>query len=136
MAPIPRAGAFECATGEYGELQVYDNDPYKAGELAASQKDGFAMISQPAGVMAYRDANAHTCHVTLPGTPATSLPSGRAETGPAQAYILADTYDPENVRVFPIEDGAQYEIRDYTIQIYVDDAGKTNNFVTGTLKVA
>ena len=115
----------DVTTGDYGELTVYDNDRYKVGLLSEEQHGGFMAMTRPAGAYAVRDADAHTCRVTLPDE--------SVEAGSSRRYVLVDTQNPDDVRVYPITNGAVYEIRDYTVNVSLDDQGKLNVYVTGNL---
>ena len=123
--PYHAPALMDITTGDYGELTVYDNDRYKVGVLAEEQRGGFMAMTRPAGAYAVRDADAHTCRATLPDK--------SIEAGSSRRYVLVDTLNPDDVRVYPITDGAVYEIRDYTVSISLDDQGKLNIYVRGNL---
>lgn len=125
------------ATGEVGELCVYDADPQNRAELAPVQQTGTFCAFQCAGVPAYRDTISHTSHAELPEggeplnpaffcRPCRALLAGTA----ARGYVLLDLYDLNAIRLFPIEDGAKYPIRDYTVSTQRSAEGSTVS-VTG-----
>lgn len=112
------------ATGEVGELQVYDPDPQQAGELAPIQGTGTFTFLRCAGLTGYRDTSRHISNFTLPKErepidPAHFCRSCRALlTGTSiDGYVLLDLYDLNRITPYPIVDGAQYTIRDYAVSI-------------------
>lgn len=112
------------ATGEVGELRVYDPDPQRVGELLPVQRTGTFAFQNCADLVGYRDTSKHVSHVTVPEEqepidPARFCRDCRALLTDAavEGYVLLDLYDRDRITVYPIEDGAQYTIRDYTVSI-------------------
>lgn len=89
------------ATGEIGELTVYDMDPLRPEELAAVQSVGTFSFLSCAGIMAGRDTGSHVCQAVVP----------------SKAFVLLDLFDIENVRTYSVCDGACYTIREYRVDI-------------------
>lgn len=112
------------ATGEVGELRVYDPDPRRGGELAPIQRTGTFSFLRCADLVGYRDTSRHVSHVILPEETEPVNPAyfcrncrtllvGTAAGG----YVLADLYDVGAIQMYPIADGAEYYIRDYMVSI-------------------
>ena len=52
-----------------------------------------------------------------------------------KGYVLADLYDLDSIQAFPIENGAEYEIRIYSITVSPGPSkGKHDVLVTGHLR--
>lgn len=112
------------ATGELCELRVYQPHPIHARELTEEQTGGFMAMMMHAGLVAWRDPDAHTCKTTI------SKPAGEMDTShfcrscrtqladsKELGFAVVDLYDPNGVHIYKIEDGAEYTIRDYTVMI-------------------
>lgn len=114
------------ATGEVGELAVYDPDSMQQGEIAETQRTGFMNFLMCAGVTALRDADTHTCRATLsapePLEPSHFCADCRAalETVGTEGWVLADLYAEEEMQLYTVTAGAEYTIRDYTVSITQD----------------
>ena len=148
--PLPRVvpepetcalcGGFRCHapclvrldTGEVGELRVYDPDTFHRWEISAVQQTGTLSLERCAGAPAVRDTCAHTCTAELTEKPGRlareyfcgdcrALLAGTADRG----YVLADLYDLEDIRIYPLYDGAEYSIRDYQVTVGREDGGDT-----------
>lgn len=126
------------ATGEIGELRVYDPHPDLPGELAPVQQTGTFSFLPCADMVGWRDTSKHVSHVTLPEEPepidparfcrdCRALLAGTAVEG----YVLLDLYDPDRITPYPIADGAQYTVRDYTVSI----SGGLDIYVAGNLHI-
>lgn len=131
------------ATGEAGELQVYDPDPLHRGELAAEQSTGTFSFISVAGLIGYRDTCEPGSNVTLPENREAIVPSHFCHdcrtilTGAAtEGYILADLYNLNQITVYAIEDNTAYTIRDYAVSISSqDESGNLSVHVTGLLSM-
>lgn len=115
------------ATGEMGELTAYDPHRTLVGEIAEHQQTGVMCFQPCAGFVAMRDADAHTCRLSIPKSqesiaPAYFCRSCRAVLAEAttRGYALLDLYDLDEIQAFPVEDGAVYDIRDYTVSVEWD----------------
>ncbi len=131
------------ATGEVGELRVYDPDPHHRNEIAKEQSTGTFCFLSVAGLTGYRDTCDHTSHVTLPKEKewmlidpsyfchsCRTLLADTATTG----YAVVDLYDLDNIMVYAIEKGAEYTIRDYSVSISTQNELKCLSInVTGLL---
>ena len=114
----------DLATGAVGELQVYDPDPQRPGELAGVQRTGTFSLGMCAGIVTRRDTSTQTCRADLPRKTAPMDPAHfcrrcralLAETA-TEGYLLADLYDLEYIQVYPIAPGQDYIIRDYTVSV-------------------
>ena len=113
------------STGQYGELQIYDNDPGYPGKLSDEQTlDEGVFYHIANGATASRAAKLRTnyahveknyeqidpslycfdCRVTL------------AQTA-VEGFVVLDLLDPDAAVVYEIKDGVEYTIRDYTVTI-------------------
>lgn len=111
-------------TGEVGELQVYDPDPVHRYEISAVQQTGTFSLAYCAGIRAARDTCTHTCSAELPedaGRIAQKYFCKNCRTLLTEAadrgYVLADLYDLENIRIYPVYDGANHSIREYEVSV-------------------
>lgn len=112
------------STGEIAELSVYQPHPSEIGEVSAELKKGYFSFSSGAGANIMQNPENEFCEATLPKdemiiTPAHFCYDCRriiAEID-KDGYVVADMYDPENVSVFKVWDGAKYEIRDYLVTV-------------------
>lgn len=97
-------------SGQVRELTVYTPDPNLPGEPAAEkdQQSGSTDFSYFKDILIIRDTNQHLCPAQL-------------SASSAGAYVLADLYDPENIRFYPVEPRSTYTIRDYEVSIYEEE---------------
>ena len=115
------------STGEIGALHVYHPNPVDMAELADEQPTGSYRAVYLCGAQGYYDW-CSSCFVQLPEQPDPMRPSlfcrdcrkTLNETA-IKGYAIVDYYDLQNIRIYPIVDGAEYIIRDYTVSIYSDD---------------
>lgn len=112
------------STGEVGEMVVYDPDLYLGGEIAEFQQTGTFSLVSCAGASGIRDADAHTCEVTIFEKAGLIDPSyfcGNCRTlltrTAVEGYVLADLYDLDHIQIYAVEEGAEYTIRDYTVSM-------------------
>lgn len=110
----------DLATGEVGELEIFEPHPTRVGEIAEEQRGGIFAFLPCVGQRAVQDQNARTCTVELPKNRAKMNPryfckSCRKLLAGMRGYVLADLYDLSNIRVYPIKDGAVEAIRGYTV---------------------
>lgn len=115
------------ATGEMDELTVYQPHHTLVGEIAEQQQTGFMCFQPCIGFVAIRNADVQTCRVSIPRSSEEIEPiyfcrSCRASLAEVttNGYALLDLYDLDVIKVFPVEDGAVYEIRDYTVSVEWD----------------
>lgn len=129
------------ATGEIGELRVYDPDPQRAGGLALIQQSDTFSLLPCADLVGYRDTGAHVSHVSVPEErepmdPAVFCRDCRALLAAAatEGYLLLDLYEEDGITLYPIADGAQYVIRDYAVSVSGrEGAGELEVNVAGLL---
>ena len=126
------------ATGEVGELAVYDPDPVQAGEIAATQTTGVMRWSFCAGLSAICNTDARTCSAILsepqPLDPSHFCEDCRAtlESVATDGYVLADLYAKDTMQLYPVTPGAEYTIRDYTVSITENaESNRSTVLVTG-----
>lgn len=116
------------STGEVGELVIYEPHHTLVGEIAEEQAGGTLVFFPCIGQRAVRDTDAETSAVELPESQERMKPkyfcrSCRNLLHGMRRYALVDLYDLNHIRVFSIADGAQYEIRDYSVCTAVNDQG-------------
>ena len=112
------------STGEVAELSVYEAHPTEPGEVSAELKKGYFSFFGEAGAQIMCNPDSEFCRATLPKDSGKLDPSyfcyecrrNIAELD-KDGYVIADMYDPENVSIFKIWNGAKYEIRDYLITV-------------------
>ena len=112
------------ANGEIAELSVYEPHPTEAGEVTAAVKKGYFTITTKADANIKRNHESELCEATLPKESERINPLYFcyecrrivAELD-REGYVLADLYDPGNVKAYKVWDGAKYEIRDYLVTI-------------------
>lgn len=112
------------STGVLGELTVYDPDRFREGEIAEHQQTGVMSLLHCGEFTALRDADAHNCHVYVPKSsevidPALFCQSCRAILAKVatDGYVLVDLYDLDSITAYSVADGANHEIRDYSVSI-------------------
>ena len=128
------------ATGEMGELRVYQNDMAHPGELSADQQDGYLQLLRYDGFTAMVDGG-HSSHVTLPKEQAAMKRSlychacrEMLSAVSTSGFVMLDLFVPDHVSVYPIKDGAEYEIRDYSIIVSDDEPSRLRVDVIGNLQ--
>lgn len=124
---------FNLVTGELGELTVYDPHPVLDGELAEEQQDVFIGFAFCAGAAVTRNPSNHIATA--------NVPSGACSINEAlfcceclemlvligaHGYAILDMYDPEALQAYPIVDGADYEMRCYSVRVHLD--GTSNRY--------
>ena len=112
------------ATGEVAELTIYDPHPTEIGEVTETQKKGHVSFYTGAGALIEQNSDQEYCKATLSNEEDPIEPGyfcyecrriiAELDTD-KKGYIIADMYDPEAVVVYPIWNGAKYEVRDYLV---------------------
>lgn len=116
------------STGQSWELEIYDNNPRRPWEVAEEQRwdDWVFRYLDNHATMSWSSVD-HT-NIAHIGDNLGKLNSSLfchdcrallAETA-SEGYVLLDMYDLENIQAFVIENGEDYEIRDYTVSICKD----------------
>lgn len=112
------------STGGVGELTVYEPHPLMEGELDEIQQTGTFQFITCAGLVGTRDTSTHTCRMPLPlktekmrnkyfCQDCRKLLSSVTDRG----FVLLDLYDLEQIKAYPIDNGAEYMVRDYKISV-------------------
>lgn len=121
--PIHAPALVNLATGEVGELAVYDPHPFKVAELNEYQQGGTFSFIYAAGINGYSDtANCET-HITIPINEneyeekyfckaCRKLISGHTENG----FLLLDLRTPESFSIFSLESDVIQTVRCYEVQ--------------------
>lgn len=115
----------DLATGEVGELEIYAPHPTLVGELAEEQPRGIFAFLPCVGLTAIQDQDAGTCTILLPDVQQKMNPrhfckACRVHLAGMKGYALIDLYDLKDIHAYPIEDGATYSIRGYTVSVKWD----------------
>ena len=112
------------STGEVAELSVYDPHPTELGEVSTELNKGYFSYYGGAGANIMRNQESELCRATLPKESGKINPANfcyecrRIITDlDKDGYIIADMYDPDNVTVYKVWNGAKYEIRDYLVTV-------------------
>lgn len=127
-------------TGQAGQIAVYDIGSEYLEEIEQFRETGFyTTFCNIIGCGAYTTTDAHssTSTLTIPKDANYIKPSlycldCRAKiakvidgTGiTAVGYVLADMYDLEHIHIYPIVDGAEYDIQGYTVKVSKDKENK------------
>lgn len=116
------------ATGEVGELRIYDLDPEREDSTVNSPAQTRSVFYFTAGVCAFCDENDNTCTAQLPektdpvtGTYFCRNCRAKLADIAAGGFVLADLYDLAHIRIYPVTPGAEYGIRNYTVRISQDE---------------
>ena len=111
------------ATGEIGELELYQPHYQKVGEIAEEQTGGTFSFIYLSGLQGIRLTDPWYIEVDVPmegGMKKQTSFCGKCRKlldEYEQGYVLLDLYDWENPVVYDFDDGATYEIRCYQIVI-------------------
>lgn len=127
-------------TGQAGEIRVYDIGSEYLNEIHQFRDTGFYTTFSfllDCVVDTTTQAHSSTSTVTLPEeakhiNPSLYCRDCRAKIGEAVedagitdvGYVLADMYDPKHTRIYPIADGAEYDIQGYTVKVSKDKENK------------
>ena len=114
------------STGQSWELEIYDNDPRRPWEVAEEQRwdDWVFRFLDENATMSWSSVD-HTNTVTIGDDlgkfdPANFCHNCRALLSETQSegYALLDLYDLDSIQAFPLKNGAEYAIRDYTVSVF------------------
>lgn len=124
-------GHFKChapcilnlATGEIGELELYQPHFQKVGEIAEEQSGGTFSFICPAGLQGIKLTDPWYVEIDIPM-------KGERKNNSffcnkcrellreyEQGYVLVDMYDLQNPVIYGFEDGGAYKIRCYQIKM-------------------
>lgn len=117
------------ATGEVGELTVYDPHPYQKDAFWIHPESGTFSFLECAGLQGYRDTARNQCRISIPATRQRIsrnhfCRSCRKQLAPysGQGYALADLYPPHDPTVFQITGSIRYSMRCYEITAVFEEA--------------
>ena len=116
------------STGTMRELEIYDRDPRRPWEVAEEQRWDdwvFTFIDGNATMSWSSEDHKNIAHIgekigkIAPALFCHDCRALLADTA-TEGYALLDLYDLENIQAYPVEVGAEYTIRDYTVSMYKD----------------
>lgn len=129
------------ATGEVGELAVYDPHPFKVAELNAYQQGGTFSFIYAAGLNGYSDTANWETHITIPiyeneyeenffRKSCRELINDQTEKG----FLLLDLRAPESFSILPLDSDVVQTVRCNEIQTK-KTLDEVMIIVRGTLKI-
>lgn len=120
--PYHAPALLNLATGEMGELTVYDPHPVNGKMLSEEQTTGTFSFLHCAGLIGYRNTANHLCSIDIPIDSNTYNPSHfclscreRLSSYADFGYVIVDTYKSGDPVILPITDSVKYELRCYSI---------------------
>ena len=129
------------ATGEVGELSVYDPHPFKVAELNEYQQGGTFSFIYAAGLNGYSDTANWETHITIPTNENEYEEKHFCKACRLQlkdyiqiGYALLDLRVPDSYTIIPINSAGNYLIRCYEIQTEINPF-EIEIIVLGTLKI-
>jgi hypothetical protein len=129
------------ATGEVGELTVYEPHPFKVAELNPYQQGGTFSFIYAAGLNGYSDTANWETHITIPTNEneyeekffckaCRKLISGHTENG----FLLLDLRSPESFSILSLESDVIQTVRCYEVQTK-QGWDEIETIVQGTLEI-
>ena len=117
------------STGQVGELRVYRPDQEREGEIAEVQETGYFSFLRCAGLTGALEGGKY-CSLVVPVSH-TLMEAGHfchecrsiLSATAIEGYVLLELYDLDDIKAYPISDGASYAIRDYTVDIQQEQDG-------------
>ena len=121
--PMHAPALVNLATGEVGELAVYDPHPFKVAELNEYQQGGTFSFIYAAGVNGYSDTANWETHITIPRNEneyeekffckaCRDQIAGHTEHG----FLLLDIRTPERFSILPLNSAEIQMVRCYELQ--------------------
>lgn len=121
--PFHAPALVNLATGEVGELAVYDPHPFKVAELNEYQQGGTFSFIYVAGLNGYSDTANWETHITIPTNEneyeekhfcksCRELISGHTENG----FLLLDLRTPESFSILSLDTEGIQNVRCYEVQ--------------------
>ena len=121
--PMHAPALINLATGEVGELAVYDPHPFKVAELNPYQQGGTFSFIYVAGINGYSDTANWETHITIPTNEneyeekhfcksCRKLISGHTENG----FLLLDLRSPESFSILSLDTDEIQTVRCYEVQ--------------------
>lgn len=111
------------STGEKLQLDVYEPHPFRVGELAEEQRDGYFSFVRGAGVEGYKMGGEYVV-ITIPGKAEKmkqkyfcDLCRERLSNYATHGYVLVDLMNPDHPIVYGISPNASICFRCYDISI-------------------
>lgn len=129
------------ATGEMGELTVYEPHPFKVAELNDYQKSGTFCFLPVVGLIGYRDTANWETHIAIPTEENEYEEKYFCKSCREllvncinQGYVLVDLRKPQNPIIYAINEACQVSFRCYQICVVeTKEEGKYEIIVTGML---
>ena len=129
------------ATGEVGELTVYEPHPFKVAELNPYQQGGTFSFIYVAGLNGYSDTANWETHITIPTNEneyeekyfcksCRERIAGRIEKG----FLLLDLRTPESFSILSLESDVIQTVRCYEVQTK-QGRDEIETIVQGTLEI-
>ena len=139
--PIHAPALVNLATGEVGELTVYDPHPFKVAELNPYQQGGTFSFIYAAGLNGYSDTANWETHITIPTNEneyeekhfcksCRERIAGHTDKG----FLLLDLRTPESFGILSIDSEQIQSVRCYEIQTK-QDLDEIEIIVHGTLEI-
>ena len=139
--PMHAPALVNLATGEVGELAVYDPHPFKVAELNAYQQGGTFSFIYAAGLNGYSDTANWDTHITIPTNEneyeekyfcmsCRILISAHTENG----FLLLDLQEPEKFSILSLGSDEIQRVRCYEIQT-TQQSNEVEIAVRGTLEI-
>ena len=139
--PMHAPALVNLATGEVGELAVYDPHPFKVAELNAYQQGGTFSFIYAAGLNGYSDTANWETHIIIPTNEneyeekyfcmsCRILISAHTENG----FLLLDLREPEKFSILSLGSDEIQRVRCYEIQT-TQQSNEVEIAVRGTLEI-
>ena len=139
--PMHAPALVNLATGEVGELTVYDPHPFKVAELNEYQQGGTFSFIYVAGLNGYSDTANWETHITIPINEneyeekffcksCRTLISGHTKNG----FLLLDLREPEKFFILSLDANETQRVRCYEIQT-TQQSNEVEITIHGTLEI-
>lgn len=139
--PMHAPALVNLATGEVGELAVYDPHPFKVAELNEYQQGGTFSFIYAAGLKGYSDTANWETHIAIPINEneyeekyfckaCRELISGHTENG----FLMLDLRAPKSFSILPLDPDEIQSVRCYEVQAK-QRLDEIEIIVHGTLKI-
>lgn len=139
--PMHAPALVNLATGEVGELTVYDPHPFKVAELNDYQQGGTFSFIYAAGLNGYSDTANWETHITIPINEneyeekffcksCRTLISGHTKNG----FLLLDLREPEKFSILSLGSDEIQRLRCYEIQT-TQQSNEVEIEIHGTLEI-
>lgn len=139
--PMHAPALVNLATGEVGELAVYDPHPFKVAELNEYQQGGTFSFIYAAGLNGYSDTANWETHITIPINEneyeekffcksCRTLISGHTKNG----FLLLDLREPEKFFILSLDANETQRVRCYEIQT-TQQSNEVEITIHGTLEI-